>query len=101
MKRALKLGVLGYVLAGLIALGLERAGVYQCGCEPDCWCKRPGLSLFRWVLPRWHKNQAIAAWKRRRSSATPAATFTARRSADRHPGSASVPQLRSLDTRGR
>jgi hypothetical protein len=48
MKRALTLIALGYVLAGLAALGLERAGVYECACEPDCWCKRPRLSVFRW-----------------------------------------------------
>jgi hypothetical protein len=23
-----------------------------CGCHGDCWCKKPGLTLFRWVLPR-------------------------------------------------
>jgi len=55
MKRALKLMAVGYVLAGLIALGLERAGVYECGCEPDCWCRRPGLNVFRWVFPRFHR----------------------------------------------
>ncbi len=61
MKRALKLTALGYVLAGLVALGLERAGVYECGCEPDCWCKRPGLNVFRWVFPRFHRLPPWAA----------------------------------------
>lgn len=23
-------------------------------CYPDCWCKKPGLSLFRWVDPSGH-----------------------------------------------
>jgi len=55
MKRALKLTVLGYVLVGLLALGLERAGVYECGYEPNFWCKRPGLKVFRWVFPRFHQ----------------------------------------------
>jgi hypothetical protein len=31
-------------------------GVVECGCKPDCWCKRAGLNLFRWViLPRLHR----------------------------------------------
>jgi hypothetical protein len=45
----------GYIVVGLVALGLERAGVYECACKPDCWCKRPGLSVFRWVFPRFHR----------------------------------------------
>jgi hypothetical protein len=55
MKRALKLMAFGYVAAGLIALGLERAGFYGCACEPECWCKQPGLNVFRWVFPRFHR----------------------------------------------
>ncbi len=55
MKRALTLVVLGYVLAGFVSLGLKRAGVYKCACQPDCWCKRPGLNVFRWVFPRFHR----------------------------------------------
>jgi len=38
MKRALKLMALGYVLAGLVALGPERAGAHECACELDFWC---------------------------------------------------------------
>ena len=45
---------MGVLLAGLISRGLERAGMYGCDCYPECWCKRPGLSLFRWVIPRFH-----------------------------------------------
>ena len=60
MKRALKLLAFAYVLAGLVALGLERAGAYECACEPDCWCKRPGLNLFRWVFPRFHRIRPSA-----------------------------------------
>jgi hypothetical protein len=52
--KLLKLLVVGYIVAGLIGLALERAGVAQCPCEPDCWCKRPGLNVFRWVFPRCH-----------------------------------------------
>ncbi len=48
---------LGVVAAGLITLALERAGFgrFRCACSSTCWCKRPGLSLFRWITPgRWH-----------------------------------------------
>jgi hypothetical protein len=44
-----------YVAAALIAHARERSGAISCRCHPDCWCKRPGLSLFRWVFPFWHK----------------------------------------------
>ncbi len=62
MKRAARLILLGYVAAGLVGLALERAGVYECACDPDCWCKRPGLSVFRWVFPRFHKGEG-ARWR--------------------------------------
>jgi hypothetical protein len=31
----------------------EVAGVrrLQCACEDDCWCKKPVLSLVRWLVP--------------------------------------------------
>jgi hypothetical protein len=32
------------------ALGLG-ASRLRCACESSCWCKRPGLALFRWVTP--------------------------------------------------
>jgi len=54
MRRSLKLLLFGFLLAGFVSRGLELAGVYQCACYPECWCKRPGLSLFRWVVPRFH-----------------------------------------------
>ena len=62
-SRFLQAMILGYVLLAIFTRMQEARGVYTCGCDEDCWCKRPGLSLFRWVLPRWHKNEAIAAWK--------------------------------------
>ena len=64
LKRSLLSLLLGYVLLGLITRAREAAGAYTCGCDPDCWCKRPGLSLFRWVFPRFHRNSALADWKR-------------------------------------
>jgi len=55
MRRALSLIVGAYVMAALIGLALEKTGVRPCGCAPSCWCKRPGLSLFRWVFPWGHE----------------------------------------------
>jgi hypothetical protein len=42
---------LGAALAGRIK---EQHGEITCECDAACWCKRPGLSLFRWVLPLGH-----------------------------------------------
>jgi hypothetical protein len=66
MKRVVWTLVLGYVILGLITRAREAAGAYTCGCDPDCWCKRPGLSLFRWVFPRLHRNRELEVWKRQR-----------------------------------
>jgi hypothetical protein len=33
----------------------EALGARCCGCPEDCWCRRPGVSLFRWVFPWRHK----------------------------------------------
>ncbi len=62
MRPILALAV-GYLVIGLVTRLMEVAGTRTCGCDPDCWCKMPGLSLLRWVLPRGHKNRAIAEWK--------------------------------------
>ncbi len=53
-----------YVLTGLFTRILEDAGVYRCGCDPNCWCKRPGLSVFRWVFPRGHRISRSAGDER-------------------------------------
>ncbi len=44
------------VYLGLAALGhaREQTGRAACECHGDCWCKRPGLNLFRWVFPFGH-----------------------------------------------
>jgi hypothetical protein len=57
MGRLIRLIVFGVLLVGGITLGLERAGFnrFRCACSPDCWCKKPGLNLFRWITPpKWH-----------------------------------------------
>ena len=62
-SRFLQAMIIGYVLLAIFTRMQEARGAYTWGCDEDCWCKRPGLSLFRWVLPRWHKNEALSAWK--------------------------------------
>jgi len=44
-----------YVGAALIGHAKERRGAMTCECQDACWCKRPGIRLFRWVLPLGHK----------------------------------------------
>ena len=56
MKRVLGLAIGTYLAAGVVGLVRERMGLIACDCANDCWCKRPGLSTFRWVFPRGHKS---------------------------------------------
>lgn len=56
MKRFVAAIVGGYVLVALANRVAERFGVMACGCADDCWCHRPGLSLFRWVFPWGHRS---------------------------------------------
>ena len=52
MRRVL-LSVVGlYVLLAAATTAAESSGHWRrCGCEPGCWCKKPALRLFRWVVP--------------------------------------------------
>ena len=43
-----------YLLFAVIGRFVERMGAVQSDCSPDCWCRRPVLSTFRWVVPRGH-----------------------------------------------
>jgi hypothetical protein len=62
LRRTIQALLTGYVVLGLVTRGLEEAGLYhRCGCDPGCWCKRPGLTVFRWVFPMGHKGP----WNRR------------------------------------
>ena len=54
-RRSLLLAGALYIAAALIGHAQERRGAITCECQEDCWCKRPGLSLFRWVFPLAHK----------------------------------------------
>lgn len=68
MKRAVLSLAIGYVVLGLITRAKEAAGLYTCTCHPDCWCKKPGLGLFRWVFPRFHHEMSSDARKEQPAS---------------------------------
>ena len=54
--KRLTIGAFGlYLLFAVIGRFVEGMGAVQCECTPDCWCKRPVLSTFRWVFPRGHR----------------------------------------------
>ena len=54
MKRLVLIALGGYLLVAVGNKVAEAAGMLTCGCADDCWCKRPGLNLFRWVFPWRH-----------------------------------------------
>ena len=49
MRKLIASLALGYVLLALYYRARETAGLMTCDCYPGCWCKEPGLSIFRWV----------------------------------------------------
>jgi hypothetical protein len=55
VRRVAGYGLGLYLLFGLIGRFVEGMGAVECGCAPDCWCKRPVLSTFRWVFPWGHR----------------------------------------------
>lgn len=46
MKRAVLLIFGGYLLLAVGNKAAEAVGLMRCGCADDCWCRRPGASLF-------------------------------------------------------
>ena len=55
MIRRFVVGFAGfYVLFAVIGRFVEAMGAVRCGCATTCWCKRPVLSVFRWVFPWDH-----------------------------------------------
>ena len=73
MRRIL-LGAVAAVL--LLAVGTRAADALRvggarlrCGCAETCWCKRPSLTVFRWVTSgRWHHIGLTAEEKQSRHS---------------------------------
>lgn len=55
MKRAVAWALGLYLLCALAGRFVESMGVVRCACSGDCWCRRPGLSAFRWVFPYGHR----------------------------------------------
>ena len=55
MKRLVLAVVGGYVLFAAGNRVAEHFGMRTCGCAEDCWCHRPGHSLFPWVFPWRHR----------------------------------------------
>jgi hypothetical protein len=56
LKRIVGTAIGIYLGAALVTRSLEETGAgYRCGCDPDCWCKQPGLTVFRWVFPYSHR----------------------------------------------
>ena len=56
MRRVLLAVAAGYLLVAAGNRVAEHLGAMTCGCADDCWCQRPGLSLFRWVFPWRHRS---------------------------------------------
>jgi hypothetical protein len=55
VRRAVIVAVSLYVCAALGTRVAEAAGMRRCECPSSCWCQRPLLSAFRWVLPVGHR----------------------------------------------
>ncbi|HEY5876396.1 MAG TPA: hypothetical protein VIT64_13895 [Ilumatobacteraceae bacterium] len=56
MKRFLVAVLSIYLMAAVIGRLTESQGKTVCGCASDCWCKKPVLSVFRWVFPYRHSS---------------------------------------------
>jgi len=56
VKRILLIAGGTYLALALLGHALERTGLRTCDCQEDCWCKRPGTSLLRWVFPFGHRT---------------------------------------------
>jgi len=59
VKRFATLALGLYLLFAVIGRVTEKMGLVECGCAPDCWCKRPVLSLFRWAFPYGHHGYGL------------------------------------------
>ena len=73
MRRILLGAVMAVLLLAVGTRAADALGVggvrLRCGCVETCWCKRPGLTVFRWVTPgRWHHIDLTADEKRSRHS---------------------------------
>jgi len=53
VKRLLARSLGLYLLFAVIGRFVERIGAVECGCRPDCWCKRPVLKHVPVGLSSW------------------------------------------------
>jgi len=53
-KRGLAALAALYITVAVVSHAQERRGAIRCDCRDDCWCKQPGLRLFRWTFPLGH-----------------------------------------------
>ena len=58
MQRLLVGALRLFVLLAVVGHYMEHLGVTHCGCAPECWCKKPVLGFFRWVIPWGHRFPA-------------------------------------------
>jgi hypothetical protein len=56
VRRTIVRALLLYLLFAVIGRFVEEMGAVSCGCGPNCWCKKPVLSTFRWVFPYGHRG---------------------------------------------
>ena len=56
MKRIVLVVLGAYLLIAVANKAAEATGAMTCGCADGCWCKRPGLNVFRWVFPWGHRG---------------------------------------------
>jgi hypothetical protein len=56
MKRAVLVLVGGFLLVAVGNKAAEAAGAVTCDCAVDCWCRRAGPNVFRWVFPWGHRS---------------------------------------------
>jgi len=73
MRRILLRAVAAVLLLAVGTRAADALGIgghrLRCGCTETCWCKRPGLTVFRWVTPgRWHQIGLTAEEKLSRHS---------------------------------
>jgi hypothetical protein len=71
MKKFIAAVGAGYVILALAGRAKEAAGLLTCDCYPDCWCKKPSLSLVRWVFPRFHHIPEVEVWRREQFNPSP------------------------------
>jgi hypothetical protein len=55
MNRGVVAVVSLYICAAVGTRLAEAAGMRRCECSASCWCRRPFLSAFRWVVPVGHR----------------------------------------------